>query len=127
MDIFAVCALALLTSVICIFIKQYKPEFGAITVIASTVMILSFAAKYAGALISTYFGLAESVGVDSDIFEVLIKSLGITYLTVFTAELCRDFGQNSLAVKVETAGKISVIILATPMIVNIIKIAGSLI
>ena len=126
MDIFAICALALMTAVIGIFIKQYRPEFGALIVVACSVVILCFVAKYVGSLISTYTSIVKASGIKTDVFEVLIKSLGISYLTVFTAELCRDFGQNSIALKVESAGKICLIILATPMILSIIDVAQGL-
>ena len=38
-------------------------------------------------------------------FSVALKALGISYLTGFIADTCRDHGQSSLAAKAELAGK----------------------
>lgn len=122
-----ICALALLTVFIVVFINQYKPEFSAITITAASSIILCVIFKNATPIINQFFGLANDNGIDGDVFEIIIKTMGISYLTAFTSDLCKDFGQNSLCSKVETAGKISVIIIASPMIVKIIEFAGELI
>ena len=126
MDVFTISALALITAFLIVFIKQYKPEYAALCLTACSVIILCFLAKYIGAIINTYMNLSKNIGVNEEVFEVLVKSLGISYLSLFTAEICRDFGQNSLASKVESAGKIGIMILATPMIFNIIEVAKQL-
>ena len=77
--------------------------------------------------INQYFGIAKNSGISSELFTIIIKSVGISYMTVFTSDLCKDFGQNSLCSKVEMAGKISVIIIASPLIIKIIEITSELI
>lgn len=126
MNIISICALALLTTFVVVFINQYRPEFSALTVTAASAIILSVLAKNAIPLINQYFDIAKNSGIDGGLFTILIKSMGISYLTVFTSDLCKDFGQNSLCSKIEMAGKISVIIIASPMLIKIIEVVSDL-
>ena len=126
MNIVVICALALLTTFVVVFINQYKPEFSALTITAASAIVLSVVAKNAIPLLNEYFDIAKNCGIDSDLFTILIKSTGISYLTVFTSDLCKDFGQNALCSKVELAGKISVLIIASPMLIEIIDVVSDL-
>lgn len=127
MNIATICSLALITTFVVVFINQYRPEFSSLTITAASAIILTVIAKNALPLINQYFGIAKNSGISSELFTIIIKSVGISYMTVFTSDLCKDFGQNSLCSKVEMAGKISVIIIASPLIIKIIEITSELI
>ena len=58
---------------------------------------------------------------------VLIKAIGVCYLTQFSADSCRDAGESSLAGKVELAGKIAILISALPLLDSVISLAVNLI
>ena len=127
MNIVTVCSLALITTILVVFINQYRPEFSTLTVTAASAIILTVVAKNAFPLLEEYLGIAKNNGINSELFTIIIKSMGISYLTTFTSDLCRDFGQTSLCSKVEIAGKISIIIIASPLIIKIIEITSELI
>lgn len=127
MNIATICSLALITAFVVVFINQYRPEFSSLTITAASAIILTVIAKNALPLINQYLGIAKNSGISSELFTIIIKSVGISYMTVFTSDLCKDFGQNSLCSKVEMAGKISVIIIASPLIIKIIEITSELI
>ena len=127
MNIATICSLALITAFVVVFINQYRPEFSSLTITAASAIILTVIAKNALPLINQYLGIAKNSGISSELFTIIIKSVGISYMTVFTSDLCKDFGQNSLCAKVEMAGKISVIIIASPLIIKIIEITSELI
>ncbi len=126
MDILSIVALAIITLFISLFIKQYKPEFSALITVCSSVIILSIVAEKLEPLLNTYIGIAESSNINSSLFTIMVKAVGISYLTTFTSEICRDFGQSSLAGKVELFGKITLLVIASPMILKIIDVAGEL-
>jgi len=55
--------------------------------------------------------------------KVLIKTLGIALICETTSQICRDAGENSLADKVEFAGKVEIMFLCMPLIKGILEIA----
>ncbi len=126
MNIIGVCALSVIAAIISIFIKQYRPEFSSVVSTAASVTVLVLVAEAAIPLIEEYFGIADKLSVDSTVFNIMFKALGISYLTYFAADICRDMGQTSLASKVETAGKFTIVILSFPIIKQIISFVSEL-
>jgi stage III sporulation protein AD len=53
---------------------------------------------------------------------VLLKVLGIAYLTTIGASLTADLGETALAAKVELAGKLLILVLAVPVLSGIMAL-----
>ena len=100
-----------------VVLRQYKPEWapllrGAVTVLALG-MILSMATAavaYLGELTSGTHAL------EGDSWGLLLKALGVAFLTETSAAVCRDSGEAGLAAWVETAGKLEILLLSFPLI-----------
>ncbi len=63
----------------------------------------------------------------NNIYNSHFKSLGICHLTQIASETCKDCGFNSIASKVELAGKIAIVLLTLPMLESLIKTIEKLI
>ena len=53
---------------------------------------------------------------------LLLRALAVAFLTHVCANICRDFGENSLASYVELGGKIEILILSIPQIREILSL-----
>ena len=65
--------------------------------------------------------LANKANIDVVYLNTVFKILGIAYLASFCSEICRDAGENSIAVKVEFAGKILILVLAIPILMAVMQ------
>ncbi len=65
--------------------------------------------------------LGDNIGIDSRYVMVLLKAIGIAYISTFSAQLCRDFGQNSIADKIELGGKVIILINAMTIVNELIE------
>lgn len=126
MEILKIAALALVAVVIIVLVKNYKPEFGILTAIGCSLLILYFLAdslKYAFSYISDIYSRLE---YGNSYFSIIIKVLAIAYITEFTAQLCKDAGENSIASKVELAGKVIIFCVAIPVFISILNLVEQL-
>lgn len=127
MEIAGIIALCILTAVVTLFLKQYKPEYSLVLSAAAgcvvTVMLIAYVSAIKGELSEVF----SATGIDGEILVIVFKAMGICYIVSFASDLCKDFGQTSLASKVEMAGKISVVILNIPLIKLIVESALELI
>ena len=57
---------------------------------------------------------------------ILLKALGIAYISAFTAELCKSAGEGMLASAAVLAGKGELILLSLPLISRLLEIAAEL-
>ena len=58
---------------------------------------------------------------------VIIKALGICYVTQLASDTCQDAGERAMAGKIELAGRVAVLLLSLPMFSSILQIALELI
>ena len=122
MDIFKILAIAILTCIASLIVKQVKPDFASLVSLAGGVVILLLLINYISSILDVFRGLIEKANLSPTLFSSILKIIGIGYLTEFTANLCSDTGNSSLATKVGLAGKIIILFLALPIITNLIEV-----
>ncbi len=127
MNVFSVIMLCVLAAMLCIILSSYKPEYAMAVVIAAGIFIMLRVLGDVLPAIRSISQLLSSAGIELSYFKVALKALGICYITQFAADICRDFGQTSLASKAELAGKCAVLLLAVPLIESVTEIALSFI
>lgn len=121
MEIFSIVALTLITAILVIFIKQYRPEIAlTLSAGAGAIILLAIISK-AVPLLNSFSSIINSAGIKAEYVSIMLKSLGICYLTQFSCDICNDFGQTSLGSKIELCGKIMLGIVALPMMVSLIS------
>lgn len=122
MEILKIAALALCAVILIVLVKNYKPEFGMLTALGCSLLILYFmidSLKFAFAYIANLYSNLETGKV---YFPIIIKVLAIAYITEFTSQLCKDAGESSIASKVELGGKIIIFCVAIPVFTSILNL-----
>lgn len=126
MEIMRIALLALCSVLLIIIVKNYKPEFGVPTALACGLLILYFlvdSLRYAFVYMSQLY---TQLSFGKAYFPIIIKVLAIAYITEFSAQLCRDAGESSIAAKVELAGKILIFCVAIPVFASILQLVEQL-
>ena len=116
MEIFKILAICIITAVLAVVLKQQKGEYALMVALAGGTVVILYIIK--GVLSPIEYineGLLKS-GINTEYFAVALKALGISYVTGFIADICRDSGQASLASKAELAGKCAIFIISVPLI-----------
>ena len=119
MEIWQIVGLALIVTVICVVLKQIRPEIAlqlSILAGASIFIVILSKIKVVVDLLQT---LADQANISSYYLLIVLKIVGVAYLAEFGAQICRDAGEGALATKIELAAKVGVIVLAIPIIVAI--------
>ena len=118
-------ALASISLVMILLVRQWKPEWGGVLRIAAAVLIL-------GVIVSTVAELVAEIremsgqAIPDETLSLLFKAMGIAFLTQIGASVCRDCGENGLATWVEMAGKVEIVLLSLPLIRDVLSQATEL-
>ncbi|MBQ8731874.1 MAG: stage III sporulation protein AD [Oscillospiraceae bacterium] len=115
MDILSVCGVAIIGAAIVLLLKKWHPEASLMAGITVGVMIFAFALVRLEPVFSAVSQLAEKSGLPTEYGVILIKSLGICYLTQLASDACKDAGAETIAGKAELAGKAAVLLIAFPL------------
>ncbi|CAB1250111.1 Stage III sporulation protein AD [Ruminococcaceae bacterium BL-4] len=127
MTLFGILGIALLSLAIILLLRRQNAEQALALGIAAGVLITLQILKNVLPAISELMSLFQSAGIKAEFGAILIKTLGVSFLTQFAADACRDSGESSLAAKVELAGRVEILIFALPLFQQIAAIAASLI
>ena len=73
-------------------------------------------------MIDAIITYAGELGIESSYIMLLLKVIGIAYLTQFGASVCEDAGEKAIAMKVEFAGRITIILMSAPLMFAIINL-----
>ena len=117
---------ALVALVVIVVLRQYHPEYALLVAVTAGGILLVFLALELASPIFTLIKLLEEYGSPQTLTGYILKALGICIITRFSADLCTDFGQTSLATKVEMAGKITLLLLSIPILQSILEVGLSL-
>lgn len=115
MNIIQLVAASICISVLALAIKNMKSEMGQLITIAATVVIIMAVLPYIMTIISTIREFASLSQMGEKFLTPILKITGIAYITQIGAELCEDSGEKALSMRVLSAGKIAVTVVALPL------------
>ena len=127
MNIVGFVGIALIAAILSIVLKKYNPEYSIVLSIITGIFLFAKISTYLISIISSVKGLLNFSNVPADFILIMFKSLGICFLTQFSSDSCIDAGEAALASKIEFIGKIAVVLVAMPLIEEIIKVVTKLI
>lgn len=99
-----------------LFLKQTKPEY-AVCVSAGTGILLLFPVVERLSLVIENIRLIQSaISIQSAYIQVLLKIIGITYISEFAADICRDAGCAAVAGQIGVFAKLSILAVSMPIV-----------
>lgn len=124
MDIVKIGLLGLVSVGILLFLKQFRPEYAFVFLLAVGLFLfyLCFDAFFAVAEMTNQ--ISESIGVYDGYIQMLLKIVGISYISEFCSGMCQDAGYSSLGKQIEMAGKFSVLLMGMPVFLSLIDTIG---
>lgn len=115
MDIFKIIGFGLISALLILFIKQYKPEYALLLAAAAGCILIGVIVLEAYPALFKLKEYLNDSSIKSFNFDILVKALGIAFLTQFAVDICNDSGASSIASKIELSGKIAILVLALPL------------
>lgn len=121
MDILQVVGIGFLATVLILVIREQKPMFAYLLAAFVGVAIFLMLIGQIDGVISVLEELADRSGIPSVYLKTMLKIIGIAYIAEFGAQIVRDAGLESIASKIEFAGKMLILVMAVPIISVIVE------
>ena len=126
-ELLKVLLLGIIISMLVVFLKQVKPEYALLCLIVGSIILLVFILNYLSNIFVFFQEVVEKTGISNVLFVNLLKIVGLGYLVEFSASVCRDSGNTSIADKVILAGKIMIFVVSMPIIRNLFEMVLELV
>ena len=125
MEIMRIIGVGFVTAITAILLKPNKPELSFAVTVTGVIVILLFLVDSMQSTLTVFSSIAEMTGVENGLLKILLKIVGVGYLTEFGAGILNDFGSNAVADKVVLGGKLTVLVLSLPILENMLKLFAS--
>ena len=126
MNIFTAAALGITGVLLAITLKSIRPELALAVSLATGLIIMLDLCTGIADIFSRLKGIALKNGINGAYLTIAVKACIIAYITQFSAELCKDAGENAVGVKIEFAGKLAIAAMSMPVISGFLEAVSEL-
>ena len=118
---FKTALLGILTIVIAMAMKQGKAEYGLFVSFTGSILIAWIAVQLLEGISGSLSRLERVLSVDTEYIALLVKMIGVTYLSEFASSLCRDAGYSAVAGQIELVGKLTILTIGMPIVLALFE------
>ena len=125
-EVIKIVGIGLISLIIIIIIKQYKPEFAIYVSIIAGILIIYLIFNKLEGLINLLKTISNKSGINNEFLELLLKITGIAFLAEFAINLCKDSGEGAIASKIEMGTKVIIVSMSIPIISSLLEVITKL-
>ncbi|MCD8218352.1 MAG: stage III sporulation protein AD [Clostridiales bacterium] len=107
--------------ILALLFQQQRREYALYISLGTALLILGFSIEKLGAVMESIRQIQEYTGVDSSMIRILLKMIGITYVSEFATQICRDAGYGTLGKQIEMFAKLSIMAVSVPILLALIE------
>jgi len=121
-----VLAAAVIGSLLGLLLKKERPEMSLMIGIAVSSLILFMSIEILERILAFLRTIADSAGISETVLVVVFKTTGISLLTKFIADICKESDKQSAASAVEFIGAACAVYVALPLFQTVIEMLNEL-
>ena len=119
--------LGILTILIAMAMRQGKAEFSTFVSFTGSLLIAWIAVQLLDGITGSIERLEKLLSVDMEYIALLMKMIGVTYLSEFASSLCRDAGYSAVAGQIELVGKLTILTIGMPIVLALFELMVAMI
>ncbi|MBE6708704.1 MAG: hypothetical protein E7578_05635 [Ruminococcaceae bacterium] len=124
MDILKICGIFILSAILSLILRGKN---GNISILIGITGIVFAGVYFTDKLSPILDFIRQFENADSTILNIILKVLGIAYLTELCSSICTDTGDSTLSRGIELIGKTEIIIISFPLFEKLVGICTEMI
>lgn len=119
--------LGIVTIIIAMAMKQGKAEFATFVSLTGSILLAWIAIQLLEGITGGLERLEQMVAIDMEYMALLMKMIGVTYLSEFASALCRDAGYSAVAGQIELVGKLTILTIGMPIVMALFELMAEMV
>jgi len=124
MDIVKIAVLGIAGVFLAIPLKREKGEYSTFVAMVVGICIFIYLLTKVETVLLFVDSIKSQLPVDSRYIGLVVKMVGITYVSEFAANLCRDSGYSAIAGQIEMFAKLSILVVSVPVFGAFLVLTG---
>ena len=121
-----VAVIGLLTVIFTNLLRKNNAEIGIILSLAACFLIAICLLQLAKPLVDFMSRLRALSGLETELLEPLLKTIGIGFLTQISSNVCADAGEKAIAKMIEICGAVLSLYVAIPLMEAVLEMLESM-
>ncbi|NLZ82654.1 MAG: stage III sporulation protein AD [Clostridiales bacterium] len=118
--IIGIAAGGIVAVMLAVIFKKEKEAFSVYINIIACILILIWGLGKLEIIIEAINKLQSHIQINKSYVSILIKIIGITYVTEFSASICKDSGYHAIGEQIELVGKLSILAIGMPIMLALL-------
>ena len=121
-EIIKIVGIGLVSLVVIIILKQYRPEYAVYVSMIAGLLILFLSVEKITGIVKLLQSISDKTYINKSFLNILLKITGIAFLTEFAVSVCSDAGEKAIASKIEIGSKVIIITMSMPIITSLLEL-----
>lgn len=114
MSMLQLCAFAVCAALAALTLRRLRPEMGAALSLSAGLLLTGLILPALTEVVSLLTALGREGGVADATLTALLKITGMSLVSDLAAQVCRDAGEDGLALRTELSGRVMILLLTLP-------------
>ena len=120
-ELMRICGIGLLAAFSAVILRDLRKEYTAVILLGMSVAVLLVIVPKIGEAVSLLQELESKVSTEH--IGMIIRAVGVTYLTGSACEICRSAGEQGIAGTIETVGRAELLVMCIPLFRELMEMA----
>lgn len=116
-----VAILGIITTLFCVYFKSKQAEISTMIALVCCIIVFTFAITKLEIIVEAMNQIQSYIKINNSYITILLKIVGITYVSEFSAGICKDAGYTAIAGQIQLVGKLSIIAISMPIVLALIN------
>ena len=104
--------------------KSGKSEYGIYISIGLSLLVFFSIVSKLKVILDVVRQIGETIHLNTAYVGMLMKMLGIAYVTEFSSGICKDAGYQTIASQIEIFSKLAILVMGMPVILALLEMIG---
>lgn len=119
---FKVALIGIISVLLYLQMKQMKSDFGLYITFAAGILIFIYAYYQLEYIIDTINRIQSLIKVNDTYISILLKMIGIAYVSEFSSAICKDAGCSMIGGQIEMFGKLTILAISMPVVLSLLEL-----
>lgn len=123
---FTVGVLGIIIVILTLQLKNIKSEYSVVIMIVGCVIIFFYSISGIIKVVEILKKIINDTGINDERIIILLKIMGISYITEFVSDIAKDSGYSALSNQIQIYGKITILVVSVPILESLINCINGL-
>lgn len=125
-ELIRVVLIAIIVALFALNFKSIKSEYAILITISASIVFLFLGIEKMGYIIKYIKQITGFIDADSEYIQIILKIVGISYISDFAKDICVDCGFGTIGNQVQIFLKLTTLVISLPVLLQIVKYISAL-